>query len=95
MNVVQPLLLVAVLLGGCLGCGLWFVLTREERLERRRQEQKGRKTTERNSGFSDRGGNKASIAFFAAMTALTAIMIWAGLINHHLPEWLLWATTVL
>lgn len=95
MNMVESLLLVAVLLGGCLGCGLWFILTRGERLERHRQKQAGRKTAERNSGFSDRSGNNASIVLFAAMTALTAIMIWAGLINHHLPDWLLWATTVL
>jgi len=44
---------------------------------------------------SNPGNNRTAATVFAAMTALFVYMIWLEINGQPMPEWLLWATTIL
>lgn len=93
MDAVVPMLLLATLLA-CTWYLVWWAVGRQARTARR-QDKDGREGGARQSGVSRPGGDKASVAFFATMTVLVGVLVWIGVSGHHLPDWLLWATTVL
>lgn len=87
-------LLVAALLGCSWYVVLW-ALRRQKHLNDRWPPEVRRKAAQRNSDVDGRKGDVASIALVVVMTALLGVVLFVGLTGRPLPEWFLWAATVL